>query len=192
MRSDGLKGLICEHEFLMSEALRAALHTRCYFQHLAIDLFAYFVHARFQAQDSSGINIHVIAHAVVGFGIGANLYDWRKRSADDGAAPGSEKNYVGAAGDQLCDLGVIVDIGKTEAWLAIGHNIQKIQSALPRNITRLDQPRDCRISALAIRADGFLFYRGQPALSISRSEAGMAHDPVVVSRLLDRFLHLLA
>src|ERR1700730_17911224 len=51
----------------------------------------------------------------VGRGMRPTFTDGRNRRTDNGAASSREENHVAAASDQLCDLCVIVDVGKTES-----------------------------------------------------------------------------
>src|SRR5579862_6421043 len=70
-----LKRFVGKHELLVSEALGAALRPRSHIQHFSVDFITDLVHAGFQPQDFARIDVHVIAHAIVSFGIGADFYD---------------------------------------------------------------------------------------------------------------------
>src|ERR1700730_6868152 len=62
-RSYGLKRFIGEYELLVSKTLGATLRTRGHRQHFVVNFFSVFVHAGFQSEDFSWVNVHVIAHA---------------------------------------------------------------------------------------------------------------------------------
>src|SRR5690606_3911643 len=97
-----------------------------------------------------------------------------------------------AAGNELDDLRVVRDVRKTEARLAVRHDVEQVEAAARRHVARLDQPADGRGTGLRIRAHGFLLERRQATLGVAGREAAVTHDAVVVGRLLDAGLDLAA
>ena len=90
-------------------------------------------------QNTAGIDVHVVGHAPIGIGVGADFDDRRDRRADDRAPARREQHHMRPAGHEFDDLGVVADIGKTEADIAIRNHIQQIKPAPRRDIARFDQ-----------------------------------------------------
>ena len=88
-----------------------------------------------------------------------------------------------AAGYEFRDLGIVVDIGKAKAHLAIGDHIEQIEPALPWNVTWLDQSRNRGRPALGIGTHAFLLLRGESAVGISRREAPVPERGIVARGL---------
>src|ERR1700687_3234679 len=98
---------------------------------------------------------------------------------------------MGAAGDQFRNFCIVIDVRESEAWLAIRNDVQQIQTTLWGNVARLNQPGDWRVAAFAIRSDRLFLDRGQPALGVSWSEAGVAHLFVVIRCFFDGSFQLM-
>jgi hypothetical protein len=80
---------------------------------------------------------------------------------------------VGAARDELGDLGVVVDVREAEPHLAVGHDVEEVEAARRRHVARLEQADDSRCAALRIRAERFFFLRGEAAVGIADREAAV-------------------
>ena len=141
-------------------------------------------------EDAAGVDVHVVGHAPVGLGIGADLDDRRDGRADHRAAPGDEQDGMAAAGDQLGDLGVVVDVGEAEADLAVGHDVEQIEAAARRDVAGLDQAGDRRGAGLGVGAHRLLLDGGEAALGVAGGERAIAERRVVARRLGDAGLEL--
>ncbi len=54
---------------------------------------------------------------------------------------------MGTTGDQFRNFCVVVNVGKAEAWRAVGNDVQQIQAAFSGSVARLDEAGDWRIGA---------------------------------------------
>ena len=88
-------------------------------------------------EDAAGIHVHVLGHPAPGLRVGADLDDRRDRRPHHRAATSDEQDGMGAAGDQLGYLSVVVDVGKAEAHLAVRHHVEEIKTAARRDVAGL-------------------------------------------------------
>src|SRR6185436_16661291 len=123
--------------------------------HEVEDLAAHFVELR-ALQDAAGVHVHVVAHALESVRVRAHLDDRRDGGTDHRAAAGGEQDQVRTAGDQFDDLGVVGDVGESEARFAVRYHVEQVQAAARRDVAGLDEPGNRRRSGFRIRAHGLL------------------------------------
>src|SRR5271163_4337506 len=92
---------------------------------------------------------------------------------------------MAAARDQFGDLGIVVDIGETEADFAVRNHIEQVETAARRNVAGFDEARDRRPARLRVGAHRLLLDRGETALGVAGGERTVAERGVVARGLGD-------
>ena len=140
----GSNDLVGQDELLVPQFLGFRAPALAEADHHVADLAANLVERGLAFHDPSRIHVHVVGHAPIRLGIGADLDHRRDRRADHRSAPGDEQDGMAAAGDQFGDFGIVVDVGKAEANFAVGDDVEQVEAAARRNVAGLDETRDRR------------------------------------------------
>src|ERR1700760_2394017 len=90
-----------------------------------------------------------------------------------------------ATRDQLRNLSVVVDVGKSEAHRTVRNYIEQVKASSRRNVPRLQNAGDLRAAALAVSTHGFFFLRCEPAFRITQGKAAVPEGGVILRRLSD-------
>ena len=120
---DAMEGFVAKGIFAVSYSLRLGGSARGSLLYTLQNVFANGFKRKAFSDDSSGIDVHIGSHALVGFWIGTYLDNGRDGRAGYRPSASGVKHQMATAGYHLHDFGIVVDVGKAPARLAVRYHV---------------------------------------------------------------------